>query len=95
MYEVFGYIASVFATFAFAPQVIKTIKTKKTRDLSLFLLILSLSGNICWLINGYGTGNNPLIFSGLLISFLLMPLFYYKIKNLKADRKIKSVEELL
>lgn len=95
MYEVFGYLASVFATFAFAPQVIKTVRTKQTRDLSLFMLILSLSGNICWLINGYGTGNNPLIFSGFLISFLLMPLFYYKFKNLLTDRRTKSVEDIL
>ena len=90
--ELAGFFASILATLTFAPQVIKTWRTKNSKDLSAMMLTFSLLGNIGWLINGLSSGNAPLIFSGALISLLLMPLFYVKYANgeLLGPRALKA-----
>ena len=82
MYELFGYAASIFAMLAFAPQVIRSVRSQSTRDLSLLMLIIALLGNFCWLVNGYGTQNMPLLLSGTVISLLLIPLISMKLREL-------------
>ncbi len=52
--EFVGYIAGLFTLVGYLPQTIKTIRTRKTRDLSLYtFLIIGLSA-ICWTIYGVG-----------------------------------------
>jgi MtN3 and saliva related transmembrane protein len=52
--ESVGIIAGIFTLFTYVPQSIKTIQTKKTRDLSLFTLILLSSSAILWVAYGIG-----------------------------------------
>lgn len=47
-----GSIAGVLTTGAFVPQVIKVIKTKDTKALSLSMYLLQVVGIILWLIHG-------------------------------------------
>ena len=94
MIELAGYVASILATGTFIPQVIKTYQTQSARDLSMTMLLLSLLGNFCWLINGLGTGNNPLIFSATAISILMVPLIYFKLKEAGFKKVIPEVEVL-
>jgi MtN3 and saliva related transmembrane protein len=39
-----GYIAGTLATIAFAPQLIKALKTKSTKEISLMMLLCSTTG---------------------------------------------------
>ncbi|MDD3247019.1 MAG: PQ-loop domain-containing transporter [Methanosarcina sp.] len=39
-----GYIAGALTTIAFAPQLIKALTTKSTKDVSLLMLLCSTSG---------------------------------------------------
>ena len=79
--ELAGYVAAILATLTFLPQVIKTIRSGDSKGLSTATLALSFSGNLCWLLNGLAYNNSSLIFSGLFIMLLLVPLFYVKYKN--------------
>ena len=79
--ELAGYIAATLATLTFLPQVVKTLRTRDSKSLSAATLTLSFSGNLCWLLNGLAYGNLSLIFSGLFIMLLLVPLFWVKYKN--------------
>lgn len=79
--ELAGFFASILATLTFAPQVLKTWRTRNSKDISAMMLTFSLLGNIGWFVNGLSSGNVPLVFSGVLISILLMPLFYIKYRN--------------
>ena len=51
---VLGLVAAVFTTSAGIPQLIKAIKTKSTKDLSLGMFIILSIGVLLWLIYGLG-----------------------------------------
>lgn len=79
--ELAGFFASILASMTMLPQVIKTVRTKNSKDLSAMMLTFSLLGNLGWLVNGLTYSNAPLIFSATFIIILLMPLFYIKHRN--------------
>ncbi len=47
--ELFGYLGSLCSIGSFVPQLIKTLKTRSAKDLSVWMLIIFLSGNLFWL----------------------------------------------
>ena len=58
MIEFIGYCGSVASASCSLPQLIKMIRTKQVRDISIWYGILLMFANICWLI--YGIANNLL-----------------------------------
>jgi len=49
-----GYIAGIFTMFGILPQTIKTLRSKRTKDLSLSsFLIITMAGGL-WTIYGFG-----------------------------------------
>ena len=75
-----GLTAAALATSSFLPQVIKVIKTKHTRDISLWMFILSATGISLWFIYGILIKNTALIFGnsiGLILSGIIL---CYKIR---------------
>lgn len=93
-----GYIAGALTTIAFAPQLIKALKTKSTKDVSLLMLLCSTSGMALWLI--YGTQvKDPAIIAANSVSVLLAAsLLVLKLKNdfagsvLSFGEKIRGAE---
>ena len=81
--ELFGWMASVFTTLIFAPQLVKAIQTKMTKDISMLMLILSVMGNVSWLIHASLTLNRPLIVCATLIIVMSLILIVYKHTNEK------------
>jgi len=78
--SIFGYIAGTATTVAFLPQVIKVIRTKQTRDISLLMYIVFLSGIICWEIYGILLNQYPIIFANSITFFSASTVLIYKIK---------------
>ncbi|TAH69740.1 MAG: hypothetical protein EWM52_03950, partial [Methanosarcina mazei] len=56
-----GYIAGALTTVAFAPQLIKALKTGSTKDVSLLMLFCSTSGMALWLIHGIQVNDTAII----------------------------------
>ncbi len=75
-----GLFAAVCTTAAFLPQALKTIRTKKTRDLSLRMYILQAIGNVSWLVFGLLTNNIPIIFADSITSVLVITILILKLK---------------
>lgn len=50
--EAVGSAAALLTTLAFVPQVVKTLKTRQTRDISLSMWILFSAGVALWLAYG-------------------------------------------
>jgi MtN3 and saliva related transmembrane protein len=76
-----GYIAGALTTIAFAPQLIKALKTKSTKDVSLLMLVCSTSGMVLWLVHGVQI-NDPAIIAANSVSILLAAaLLGLKLKN--------------
>ncbi len=71
-----GMTAGACTTFAFVPQVIKTYRTQKTKDLSFFYFIILSTGLFLWLIYGLIIRDLPLIlangFSFCLSAYILI-----------------------
>ncbi len=77
---VLGLIASILVSLAYVPQVIKTIRTKKTRDLSVhWISVLSL-GLFLYGIYGFLVRSIPVILSSFAGVVLAAILLAYKIR---------------
>ena len=61
MIEWAGAVAALLTTSAFLPQAIRTIRTRQTRDISLWSQWLLFIGNFLWLGYGLSLGSLPLI----------------------------------
>jgi MtN3 and saliva related transmembrane protein len=61
MIEWIGALAAILTTSAFLPQAVRTIRTRQTRDISLWTQWLLFIGNFMWLGYGLFLGSLPLI----------------------------------
>lgn len=66
---VIGLIAGTCTTISFLPQVIKIIKTKETKDISISMYIILATGMFLWIIYGIFIGALPVILANT-ISFI-------------------------
>ena len=58
---IIGILATVFAVSSSIPQIIKALKTRKTDDVSIWLVLVLIIGLSLWVI--YGIGINDLLIS--------------------------------
>jgi len=70
IFTIIGLIAGAFTTIAFLPQVIKTLKLKETKDISLWMYIILCAGVFLWLVYGLLIKDLPIIAANS-ISFIL------------------------
>lgn len=88
-----GLIGAALTTAAFIPQVIKTLKSGSTEDLSLATFSLFFVGTIFWFIYGWILGDLPMILangitcslSAIILSLKLRSM--YNAKSTKGKRK--------
>jgi len=76
-----GLLAAIFTTIAVIPQTIRTIKTKKTEDISIFALILMALGIILWLIYGILIDSLPLIIANVFVILNGVIIIFFKLKK--------------
>lgn len=76
-----GYIAGALTTIAFAPQLLKALTTKSTKDVSLIMLLCSTSGMILWLYYGILIKDPALVVANSISIVLASSLLGLKLKN--------------
>jgi MtN3 and saliva related transmembrane protein len=76
-----GYVAAVLTTAAFLPQVVKTVRSGKTQDISLGMYLLLCSGIALWLAYGLMIGAMPVIVANLVTLILSGTILLMKLKN--------------
>ena len=75
-----GTVATVFTITMKLPQIYHTIKTKRTRDISMLFLLIGVLNHITWVIYAiYDNVNLPLIICDAVCIFLSMVLLCLKI----------------
>lgn len=73
--NIIGMVAATLTTLAFIPQAVKVIKTKHTKDLSLFMYIFFTLGLFLWLVFGILMKSLPIIMAnGVTIVFAVVIL---------------------
>ncbi len=76
-----GFLAAILTTVAFLPQVFKTLKTKKTKDISLIMYILLTVGTLLWGLYGILNHDIPLILANVITFISSISILILKVKN--------------
>lgn len=79
--DVFAYTATVLNIVMLIPQVVQTWKTRETKDLSLFSLIIFIVAGILWLLYGVVKQAPPIIVSNAVLITLNSILVTFKLLN--------------
>ncbi len=77
---IIGLVAGTCTTLSFFPQVIKTIKTKRTKDLSLSMYIILATGLFLWTIYGFLIHAFPVLLANSISFVLAAFILFLKIK---------------
>ncbi len=80
LYTIIGLVAAFLTTFAYLPQSIKTIRTKHTKDISLFTVVMLEFGLITWLIYGLLINSIPVIAANTVSILFMTIIVIMKIK---------------
>ncbi len=82
--DFFGFLAAFLTTIAFLPQIYRTWQTKSADDVSLLMLILFITGLICWIIYGLKINSIPILVANIITFIFNFSILILKITYLKA-----------
>lgn len=77
--EIFGVIAGILVVLAYAPQAIQTIRTRRTRDLSLATYLMVTAASVCWVIYGIGKGSMALWLANSIVGIFALIITILKV----------------
>ncbi|MCJ7571171.1 MAG: PQ-loop domain-containing transporter [Candidatus Thermoplasmatota archaeon] len=78
MYEIIGFIAGFLVSIALLPQVIKTWRSKSSKNISLSWTIILMSGLFLWIVYAFIYWILPLFIFGLVEFSMVLTLFVFK-----------------
>lgn len=81
--DIIGYIAGTLMAVVSIPQIIKSLKTKKVKDLSFIMLVLLILGSVLWMIYGFLIHSLPIIIMDVVAVGIHLFLLSIKIKYQK------------
>ena len=76
---ILGYLAGIFGVIPMLPQLIQTYKSRSSKDISLYFLLLNILSSILWIIYGYLRDDLPIIICSALFGILHLFLLCMKI----------------
>jgi MtN3 and saliva related transmembrane protein len=68
--DLIGYAAATMTTVSFLPQLIRVVKLRTARDISLGMFLIFTAGTACWLIYGLLSRSAPVAIANF-VTFLL------------------------
>jgi MtN3 and saliva related transmembrane protein len=77
---ILGYVAGALLIISMVPQIVKSWKTKSTKDISLMRYIIYTLGVILWLWYGFLMMDGPIIFINAVSLVLASSILFLKIK---------------
>lgn len=86
--EIVGFLAGFIMVFSFLPQLIKTYKTKRTQDISIFMLILQIICISLWMTYGLLINSQSLIITNAISLVIVVSIFIMKIKFDKKENTV-------
>lgn len=76
--DILGYVAGAITTLTFLPQVLKTIREKSVKDISLMMFIIAAVNEILWIIYGALKNDWVIILTNAVILCLSLTMIYLK-----------------
>jgi MtN3 and saliva related transmembrane protein len=78
--DIIGYMAAFGTTVSFLPQAIKTIQTKDTSGISLYMYMLFTAGTFLWLMYGLMSHSLPVAVANVITFIFASIILIYKLK---------------
>lgn len=78
--NIIGFLAAAGTTIAFVPQVIHSVKTKSTKDISLAMYSLFCIGISLWIIYGIYLNSYPIILANSITLILAIIVLFTKFR---------------
>jgi MtN3 and saliva related transmembrane protein len=75
-----GLLAGALTTISFFPQMLKTWKTRSTKDISLEMFLLFCTGVLLWIVYGFFLKDIPVIMTNIATFILAFPILVLKLK---------------
>jgi MtN3 and saliva related transmembrane protein len=76
-----GYAAAVCTTSAYLPQVLKVWRTHATKDISLKMFAVLVTGLVLWLTYGIHKGEIPLMIANSVTLVLAGTILFFKLRH--------------
>jgi MtN3 and saliva related transmembrane protein len=92
MHEYIGYVAAFCTTAAYFPQALKVFKTRKTKDISIWMFLLMTTGLAGWLVYGLMISAYPIIFANTITLILAIYILIMKIRLEKNSSEVSKIE---
>jgi len=83
--ETVGFIAGSLTTASFVPQVLKTIKSRSTRDISLLMWVLFSVGVAVWIAYGFLASSVAIVVTNAVTLILAGIVLIVKLRNLPLE----------
>ncbi len=80
--DLLGAVAGALTTISFVPQVVKTLRTRQTRDISLAMWLTFVAGVALWTVYGALLGAWPIVASNLPTLALAGTILVIKLRNM-------------
>ena len=77
---IIGYLAAFGTTVSFLPQAIKTIQTKNTSGISLYMYALFTTGTLLWMIYGFMIHSLPVALANVITFVFASIILIYKLR---------------
>jgi MtN3 and saliva related transmembrane protein len=82
---ILGNVAAFLTTVSFLPQAIKTIRSKNTKQLSLPMYLLFVTGVALWICYGVSNKQLPIIIGNAVTLLLAGTILIYKLLEVKRE----------
>ena len=82
-----GFVAAFCTTVAFVPQLVRVLKLRSAREISLGTFLLFSTGVFLWLLYGIYSGSKPVIASNAATLGLSLSILYLKVRYGRTSAK--------
>jgi MtN3 and saliva related transmembrane protein len=80
--DAIGYAAALLTTASYVPQVLRVLRTRSTKDISLRMFLTLMAGLGLWLVYGICIGELPLIAANAVSLALAGLIVFFKVREL-------------
>lgn len=78
--DILGYAAGALTTLTFLPQVIKTVKEKSAKDVSLNMFLIAAVNEVMWIMYGVLKNDMVIILTNSVVLLLSGTMIFLKLK---------------
>ncbi|QMV20292.1 hypothetical protein GOB94_07810 [Granulicella sp. 5B5] len=87
--DLIGYAAATMTTISFLPQLIRVVRLRSARDISLIMFLVFSAGTFSWMVYGFLSHSPPVWMANVITFALSLSILVLK---LKYDREVLETE---